>query len=260
MMKDVFERRIRKMMIVVFVIAVSLLCVSVSLRIHLNNIVEDNKVHQIEDEIDKDMSILQQQIDNDFQILDSFASVLEMENIVDNPQFPQVLSDANEQKELQVLNTLLAKQVDGIIFMGNKITDELRKQIDKTKTPVVLAGSLDDKEEFESVHINYVDAVEEAVSEQTAFVLKIILIVVVSEVCSHGLISRMVKTIGAPASFPVIETKTITARIIVGRTGDDFKILQITEFAKPLPPNFSGNAEHEISIVLRIKKLSFHDL
>src|SRR5699024_6610234 len=29
-------------------------------------------------------------------------------------------SDANEQKELQVLNTLLAKQVDGIIFMGNK--------------------------------------------------------------------------------------------------------------------------------------------
>ena len=63
-------------------------------------------------------------------------------------------SDANEQKELQVLNTLLAKQVDGIIFMGNKITDELRKQIDKTKTPVVLAGSLDDKEEFESVHIN----------------------------------------------------------------------------------------------------------
>ena len=40
MMKDVFERRIRKMMIVVFVIAVSLLCVSVSLRIHLNKIVE----------------------------------------------------------------------------------------------------------------------------------------------------------------------------------------------------------------------------
>lgn len=74
-------------------------------------------------------------------------------------------SDANEQKELQVLNTLLAKQVDGIIFMGNKITDELRKQIDKTKTSVVLAGSLDDKEEFESVHINYVDAVEEAVSD-----------------------------------------------------------------------------------------------
>ena len=103
MMKDVFERRIRKMMIVVFVIAVSLLCVSVSLRIHLNNIVEDNKVHQIEDEIDKDMSILQQQIDNDFQILDSFASVLEMENIVDNPQFPQVLSDANKQNDFTTM-------------------------------------------------------------------------------------------------------------------------------------------------------------
>ena len=75
------------------------------------------------------------------------------------------IDDVASMYKLQVLNTLLAKQVDGIIFMGNKITDELRKQIDKTKTPVVLAGSLDDKEEFESVHINYVDAVEEAVSD-----------------------------------------------------------------------------------------------
>ena len=37
-------------------------------------------------------------------------------------------SDGNEQKEIQMLNTLLAKQVDGIIFMGNNLTDELRTQ------------------------------------------------------------------------------------------------------------------------------------
>ncbi|KLA47621.1 hypothetical protein P869_08515, partial [Ligilactobacillus ruminis S23] len=50
-------------------------------------------------------------------------------------------SDGNEQKEIQMLNTLLAKQVDGIIFMGNNLTDELRTQFARSKTPIVLAGS-----------------------------------------------------------------------------------------------------------------------
>ena len=55
-------------------------------------------------------------------------------------------SDGNEQKEIQMLNTLLAKQVDGIIFMGNNLTDELRTQFARSKTPIVLAGSVDPKE------------------------------------------------------------------------------------------------------------------
>ena len=74
-------------------------------------------------------------------------------------------SDGNPKKEIQVLNTLLAKQVDGIIFMGNNITDDLRAQFERSKTPIVLAGSVDPKEEVESVHIDYVAAVEEAVSD-----------------------------------------------------------------------------------------------
>lgn len=74
-------------------------------------------------------------------------------------------SDGNEQKEIQMLNTLLAKQVDGIIFMGNNLTDELRTQFARSKTPIVLAGSVDPKEEVESVHIDYVAAVEEAVND-----------------------------------------------------------------------------------------------
>lgn len=74
-------------------------------------------------------------------------------------------SDSNEQKEVQVLNTLLAKQVDGIIYMGNSISDYFREQVKRTKTPVVIAGSIDDKEELESVHIDFTAAFEEAVSE-----------------------------------------------------------------------------------------------
>ncbi|MER2063769.1 MAG: catabolite control protein A [Alkalibacterium sp.] len=73
-------------------------------------------------------------------------------------------SDKNEEKEVQVLNTLLAKQVDGVIFMGNKITDELRAEFSRSRTPVVLAGTVDPDEQVGSVNIDYEKATEESTS------------------------------------------------------------------------------------------------
>mgnify|MGYP001313195237 CR=1 FL=1 len=72
-------------------------------------------------------------------------------------------SDSDDEKEVQVLNTLLSKQVDGIIFMGNEITDQLREEFKRTKTPIVLAGSVDDQNINPSVNINYAAAVQEEV-------------------------------------------------------------------------------------------------
>ena len=77
-------------------------------------------------------------------------------------------SDGNEEKEIQVFNTLLAKQVDGIIYMGTHLTEKLREQIKRSKTPVVLAGSIDNKNEIVSVHVDYVKAVKEAVNNMLA--------------------------------------------------------------------------------------------
>ena len=77
-------------------------------------------------------------------------------------------SDGNEEKEIQVFNTLLAKQVDGIIYMGTHLTEKLREQIKRSKTPVVLAGSVDHKNEIVSVHVDYVKAVKEAVNNMLA--------------------------------------------------------------------------------------------
>ncbi|OAU56873.1 catabolite control protein A [Lacticaseibacillus rhamnosus] len=71
-------------------------------------------------------------------------------------------SDENNQKEVSVLNTLLAKQVDGLIFMGHELTDAIRAEFSRSKTPVVLAGSIDPDEQVGSVNIDYVAAVEEA--------------------------------------------------------------------------------------------------
>lgn len=73
-------------------------------------------------------------------------------------------SDKNEEKEVQVLNTLLAKQVDGVIFMGNKITEELRAEFSRSRTPVVLAGTVDPDAQVGSVNIDYEKATEEATS------------------------------------------------------------------------------------------------
>ena len=77
-------------------------------------------------------------------------------------------SDQNDQKEIQVLNTLLAKQVDGIIDMGNKITDELRAEFSRSKTPVVLAGTIDPEQQVGSVNIDYIGATEEGVENMIA--------------------------------------------------------------------------------------------
>lgn len=73
-------------------------------------------------------------------------------------------SDGDSAKEVQVLNNLLAKQVDGIIFMGHRITDEVRAEFSRSKTPVVLAGSIDPDQQVGSVNIDYTEAAKEAVA------------------------------------------------------------------------------------------------
>lgn len=68
-------------------------------------------------------------------------------------------SDENEDKEIDVLNTLFAKQVDGIIFMGHHLTDRVRTEFARSRTPIVLAGTVDLNHQLPSVNINYKQAV-----------------------------------------------------------------------------------------------------
>lgn len=77
-------------------------------------------------------------------------------------------SDGEEKKEINVLGTLLARQVDGVIFMGRQITKQIREELLQAKTPIVLAGTLDTKQQIPSVNINY----EYASFEATSFLAK----------------------------------------------------------------------------------------
>ncbi|AIF43175.1 catabolite control protein A [Virgibacillus sp. SK37] len=77
-------------------------------------------------------------------------------------------SDQNKDKELQLINTMLEKQVDGIIFMGGDITEEHVQQFKTSSVPVVLAATYDENEDIPSVNIDY----EEAAYEATKFLIE----------------------------------------------------------------------------------------
>ncbi|MBD8027097.1 catabolite control protein A [Ureibacillus sp. Re31] len=72
-------------------------------------------------------------------------------------------SDQNEEKELTLLDTMLGKQVDGIVMMSDAVTPKLHQSIEHSPVPIVLAGSVDESNQFASVNIDYFQASYEAV-------------------------------------------------------------------------------------------------
>lgn len=76
-------------------------------------------------------------------------------------------SDSKKENELQLINTMLEKQVDGILFMGGNITDEHIQQFKTSSAPVVLAATYDSSNEIPSVNIDYELAAYEATKELT---------------------------------------------------------------------------------------------
>lgn len=67
-------------------------------------------------------------------------------------------------KEDQVIQSLLNKQVDGVIYMSNRLSDKAAEAFKRTKTPVVLAGTKDNRDDFASVTIDYKKADTEALN------------------------------------------------------------------------------------------------
>jgi LacI family transcriptional regulator len=65
-------------------------------------------------------------------------------------------TDMEEEKVIQYFQVMAEKQVDGIIFMGNMVSDELRVKIDFYDIPTVLIGA--DSGDLPSVTIDYAAA------------------------------------------------------------------------------------------------------
>lgn len=73
-------------------------------------------------------------------------------------------SDQKEDKELQLLETMFGKQVDGIVLMSEHVTNDLLHMIERSPVPIVLAGTIDATNRNASVNIDYHQAAYEAVS------------------------------------------------------------------------------------------------
>lgn len=73
-------------------------------------------------------------------------------------------SDQNKDKEIRLIQTLLGKQVDGIVFMGGRITEEHIEEFTQSSVPVVLAATVDENNKIPSVNIDYEQAVYEVIS------------------------------------------------------------------------------------------------
>ncbi|MDT0669395.1 catabolite control protein A [Mammaliicoccus sciuri] len=86
--------------------------------------------------------------------LEDIATMYKYHTIISN-------SDNDSEKEQEIFNNLLSKQVDGIIFLGGTLTDETVDLIDKSSVPVVVLGTNDKDSKLASVNINYTEASKE---------------------------------------------------------------------------------------------------
>lgn len=94
-------------------------------------------------------------------------------------------SDENTDKKMTVFNTLLAQQVDGIIFMGYNVDQAMQEAIQSSNTPVVFAGTVLDNENAYQVNIDYRQATEEATARLLKNHRKVALLVSSKEALIH---------------------------------------------------------------------------
>ncbi|MBS9337930.1 substrate-binding domain-containing protein [Fructobacillus parabroussonetiae] len=64
-------------------------------------------------------------------------------------------TDDDPKRALTAVRNLADKQIDGLLFMGSQLSDEVLRAIQATGVPVVLAGSVDQGRVLPSVNIDY---------------------------------------------------------------------------------------------------------
>lgn len=98
----------------------------------------------------------------------NFAEVARgIEDIANMYHYNIILSNADKRKdkEIRVINTLLEKQVDGLLFMGGMVTDEHLQAFNTSNVPIVLCATTDEKGAMPSVDIDHEGAAFDAVSK-----------------------------------------------------------------------------------------------
>ena len=87
--------------------------------------------------------------------LEDIATMYKYHSIISN-------SDNDPEKEKEIFNNLLSKQVDGIIFLGGTISEEIKDLINQSSVPVVVSGTNGKDDHIASVNIDFKQAAGEA--------------------------------------------------------------------------------------------------
>ncbi|NGP62376.1 catabolite control protein A [Paenibacillus thiaminolyticus] len=73
-------------------------------------------------------------------------------------------ADKKKEKEIRVINTLLEKQVDGLVFMGGVVTEDHIQAFRTASVPIVLCATTDEHASIPSVDIDHEGAAYDAVN------------------------------------------------------------------------------------------------
>lgn len=90
--------------------------------------------------------------------LEDIATMYKYHSIISN-------SDNDSEKEKEIFNNLLSKQVDGIIFLGGTISKEIKELINQSSVPVVVSGTNGKDDHVASVNIDFEKAAEEVTQQ-----------------------------------------------------------------------------------------------
>lgn len=74
-------------------------------------------------------------------------------------------SDKRTSREVELLEDHLGKQVDGLIFMSDSISEEIRHEMETANVPIVLAGTLGSGTNLPTVNIDHEQAAYEVVKK-----------------------------------------------------------------------------------------------
>lgn len=162
-------------------------------------------------------------------------------------------SDKRPTREVELLEDHLGKQVDGLIFMSDSLTEEIRSEMATANVPIVLAGTLGDNTNLPTVNIDHEEAAYVAVK-------KLInngheRIVHVSGPMSRD-INRLCKKVGyeralKEAGLPIIEEYFIETN----NTYDDAyeKWQQIRDLQEKPTAIFAGNDDIAVGVLNGIR-------
>jgi LacI family transcriptional regulator len=87
-----------------------------------------------------------------------------IEDIANMYKYNMILTNSDKRldKEIHLVNTMLEKQVDGLLFMGSQISEEHMEVFQTSPVPIVLTATRDPQSSLPSVNIDYQQATYDA--------------------------------------------------------------------------------------------------